>query len=190
MRSRGLSGLANCAPGPKLSTAGPTGPEGRPAVTEISRIPVRDLRGERQAVRRADGDRAMIQREDRRERAERHTGYAVYWLYLTSPFSIGVTGLIGLLMAAARKGDATPVNGSHFRFQVWTFWSALLASATGGAWAALGSIASVGGAAGGGELVLAGAGLAALAGIGFMGASIFGLSRLVSREPVGRLSES
>ena len=154
------------------------------------RIPVRDLRAERQALQRTDGQRALIEREDRRERAERHTGYAVYWLYLTAPFSVGVTGLIGLLMASGKAAEASPVNGSHFRFQVWSFWSTLLASLIGGGWAAVGGIASVAGAAGGGELALAGAGLAAVSAISFMGASVFGLSRLVSREPVGRLSES
>ena len=151
------------------------------------RIPVRDIRAERVALRRQADERALLRHGDRRDRRERHAGYAVYWMYLVSPLSGGVTALVGLLMASARAAEAGEVAASHFRFQVRAFWGAFLAALTGGAWAAIGGIASVGGAEGGGALALAGAGLAAASGVGFMAASILGLSRLVSRTPMGRL---
>ncbi len=68
-----------------------------------------------------------------------------------------------------------------------TFWGAFLGALTGGAWATIGGIASVAGNSGGGALALAGAGLAALSGMGFYAASLFGLTRLSAREPMGRL---
>ena len=157
-------------------------------MSEIAcRIPVRDLSAERRALQAADQQRALAERRRRRERGERQAGYAVYWMYLVSPFSLGVTTLIGLLMAASRAPDATPVNASHFRFQVGTFWGSFLGALTGGAWAALGGIASVAGHASGGELALTGAALAALSGAGFYAASLLGLTRLSAREPMGRL---
>jgi len=152
-----------------------------------SRIPVRDLTVERRMLQAQDQQRALAVRRERRERSERHAGYAVYWLYLTAPFSLGITSVIGLLMAASRAPDAEPVNASHFRFQLGTFWGSFLGALTGGAWAAVGGIASVAGDPSGGALALAGGGLAALSGIGFYAASLLGLTRLSAREPMGRL---
>ena len=160
-------------------------------MSEIAcRIPVRDLASERTALQAIDQQRALAVRRQRRERSERHAGYAVYWMYLVSPFSFGVTTLIGLLMAASRAPDAEPVNASHFRFQVGTFWGSFLGALTGAAWATVGGIASVAGDPLGGQLALAGGGLAALSGIGFYAASLLGLTRLSSREPMGRLERA
>jgi uncharacterized membrane protein len=184
----GLSGLANCAPRSKLSTKAKPGPEVISALSEIAcRIPVRNLAEERRALRLQDEERARLRRLQRRERSERHAGYGVYWLYLTAPFSAGITALIGLLMASSRAPDAAPLNATHFRFQVWSFWSSFLAGLTGGAWAITGGVASVAGDAGGAQLALAGGGLAALSAMGFFAASLFGLTRLSSRAPMGRL---
>ena len=129
----------------------------------------------------------MLALQERRVRGERHAGYAVYWMYLLSPLSLGVTSLVGLLMASARSPEAEPVNRSHFRFQVRTFWASLGAGLTGGAWAGLGGLASVAGNASGGELALAGGGLVAASVMGFFGASLVGLSRLASGGPMGQL---
>ena len=157
-------------------------------MSEIAcRIPVRDLSVERRMLQAQDEQRALAVRRERQERSERHAGYAVYWLYLTAPFSLGVTALVGLLMAASRGPDAAPLNATHFRFQVGTFWGSFLGALTGGAWAAIGGIAAVAQQAGGAELALAGGGLAALSGIGFYAASLLGLTRLSAREPMGRL---
>lgn len=120
------------------------------------------------------------------EDADRGAGMAIYGLYLLSPLTVGVSGLGGLLWAATRSKRAASRLGTHFRYQVWTFGSALGTAMTGGLWSALGGLASVGDrAGGGGELVLAGAGLAVASGVGFMAASLFGLSRLASHEPIG-----
>jgi uncharacterized membrane protein len=124
-----------------------------------------------------------IQAQDPEAR-ERAAGMVIYGLYLASPLTVGVSGLVGLLMAASRSKRAGRRLASHFRYQVWTFGSAFGAATAGGLWAALGGIASVSSRTGG-DLALAGAGLAAASGIGFMAASIFGLSRLASHEPIG-----
>jgi uncharacterized membrane protein len=157
-------------------------------LSEITcRIPFRDATGERRALTAADDQRALQARLQRRERSERHAGYAIYWLFLTAPFSLGVTAVVGLLMAASQAPAAAPLNASHFRFQVGTFWGSFLGALTGGAWATIGGIASVSGDPAGGALALAGAGLAVLSGMGFYAASLFGLTRLSAREPMGRL---
>ena len=154
-----------------------------------ARIPVRDLRAEGRSqqlvAREQDQHRRAVVRQERQERSERHAGYAIYWMYLLSPLTAGVSTLVGLLMASARSTDAAPVNASHFRYQVRSFWTAFLTAVTGGAWAAVGGIASVAGNASGGELALAGGGLAALSGMGFFAASLFGLTRLTSRGAIG-----
>ncbi|MDP8915703.1 MAG: hypothetical protein M3M95_00580 [Pseudomonadota bacterium] len=120
------------------------------------------------------------------DEGERATGMMIYGLYLLSPLTVGVSGLGGLLWAASKSKRAVSRLGTHFKYQVWTFGAALGAALTGGLWSALGGIASLGDrTGGGGELALAGAGLAVLSGVGFMAASIFGLSRLASHEPIG-----
>jgi len=153
------------------------------------RIPVRDAAAERRELWRREEERRLVQHQERRARGERHAGYAVYWLYLMSPFTVGITALVGLLMAADRIREAEPVNATHFRFQVKTFWGSLLGALTGGAWAAIGGIGAAAGEGGGVDLALAGGGLAALSWMGFFVASLFGLTRLTSREPVGRLEQ-
>lgn len=118
------------------------------------------------------------------EAGERATGLVIYGLYLAAPLTVGVTGLVGLLMAASRSKRAGRRLASHFRYQVWTFGSAFGAATAGGLWAVLGGVASVSSRTGG-DLALAGGALAAASGIGFMAASIFGLTRLASHEPIG-----
>lgn len=124
-------------------------------------------------------------RADRAERSDRRAAQAVYWLYLAAPFSAGITGLVGVLMASGRRARAGATAASHFRFQTWTFGASAGAALTGGLWAALGGMATVADRTGG-DLVLAGAALAATSGIGFMGASLFGLGKAASGDPIGR----
>lgn len=120
------------------------------------------------------------------EQAERNAGMLIYTLYLVAPLTAGISGLGGLLMAASRSKRGGSRLATHFRYQVWTFGSALGAAMAGGLWAALGGIASLADrTGGGGELLLAGMSLAALSGVGFMAATLFGLSRLASHEPIG-----
>ncbi|MEJ2142231.1 MAG: hypothetical protein P8Y24_07725 [Gammaproteobacteria bacterium] len=49
----------------------------------------------------------------------------VYILYLVS-ILIGVTGLIGVIMAYVNRGDATDWLKSHYQFQIRTFWIGFL----------------------------------------------------------------
>lgn len=118
------------------------------------------------------------------EETERNTGLVIYGLYLASPLTLGVSGLVGLLMAASKAGRAGGKAASHFRYQVWTFGGALGASLTGGLWATLGGLATLADRTGG-DLALAGGALAIGSGLAFLGASAFGLSRLASHEPIG-----
>lgn len=125
---------------------------------------------------------------DPRDEAERTAGMVIYGLYLAAPLSAGVTGLIGMLMASSRRKRAGALSATHFRYQVWSFWSALGAAATGGFWAATGSWATLADRTGGG-LVFAGAALATVASVGFVGAAAYGLSRIAARDPIGGDSE-
>ncbi|WP_432696174.1 DUF4870 family protein [Marinobacterium sp. YM272] len=49
----------------------------------------------------------------------------VYILYLVG-LVVGVTALVGLVMAYINKGDSDSVAASHYRFQIRTFWIGLL----------------------------------------------------------------
>jgi uncharacterized membrane protein len=50
---------------------------------------------------------------------------AVYILYLAS-FFIGITGVIGLVIAYVKIDGADPLLRSHYQFQIRTFWIGLL----------------------------------------------------------------
>jgi uncharacterized membrane protein len=121
----------------------------------------------------------------REERSDRNAALTVYWLYLVAPFTAGITGLIGALIASGRRARSAPLTATHFRHQVWTFGAATGAALTGGFWASVGGIATVADRTGG-DLVLAGAALSTTAGIGFLASTIFGLTRASGGEPIGR----
>jgi uncharacterized membrane protein len=123
-----------------------------------------------------------------REDADRTVGTLVYAAYLASPLTLGVSALVGALVAAGRRDQAGPVAASHFRFQVWTFWLAAGAVAAGALWFTLGGVHALAANRGdGGWLAIAGAALCGAAAVGYLGASLYGLSRLMARSPVGRL---
>ena len=48
--------------------------------------------------------------------------YVVYALMFAAPFVVGLTGLIGVVIAYVRKPEAPPLEASHYRFQIRTFW--------------------------------------------------------------------
>ena len=101
--------------------------------------------------------------------------------------TFGLSALGGMVVAARRREQAAPVAATHFRFQLWTFWGAALALAAGALWAFLGGAQTTGtGDSDGAWLALAGLGLCAAAGVGYLAATVYGLSRLLSRSPVGR----
>ncbi|GAA5218559.1 DUF4870 family protein [Corallincola platygyrae] len=54
-------------------------------------------------------------------------GHVVYGLFAAS-FLIGITGLVGVIIAHVKRGDvaADSVLASHFRWQIRTFWFGFL----------------------------------------------------------------
>lgn len=58
------------------------------------------------------------------------TAKIVYVLYLVS-LAIGVTSLIGVIVAYVNVGDAPEPLRSHYRFQIRTFWIGILYSVLG-----------------------------------------------------------
>lgn len=54
----------------------------------------------------------------------------IYILYLAS-LVLGVTSLVGVIMAYVNVGDAPEPLKSHYRFQIRTFWIGLLYGAIG-----------------------------------------------------------
>ena len=56
---------------------------------------------------------------------------AIYALYAIS-VAVGVTAVIGVVLAYMARGDAPNWLASHYRFQIRTFWLLLLFSIIGG----------------------------------------------------------
>ncbi len=61
----------------------------------------------------------------RHDPAEGDAAKAVYILYLVSLIA-GVTSIIGLIMAYVYRADAPEWVKTHYRFQIRSFWIALL----------------------------------------------------------------
>ena len=122
-----------------------------------------------------------------RENADRAAGTLVYGLYLAAPVTFGLSGLAGSFVALRRRHDAGPVAGSHFRYQLWTFWTAVFALGAGALWAVLGGVQTTGTGDGDGAwLALSGLALCGAAGVGYLAATVYGLARLLSRSPIRR----
>jgi uncharacterized membrane protein len=49
----------------------------------------------------------------------------VYALYLAS-YLVGITAIVGIIIAHVKQADADPVALTHFRYQTRTFWYCLL----------------------------------------------------------------
>jgi len=56
------------------------------------------------------------------EEDERNLAYVVYALLFVSPFSMGLTALIGAGLAYLKKRDCTSYVQTHFRYQIKNFW--------------------------------------------------------------------
>ncbi len=65
------------------------------------------------------------------------TAKIIYILYLVS-LVLGVTALVGLVMAYVNVGDAPDPLRSHYRFQIRTFWIGLLYGVAGAILAVVG----------------------------------------------------
>ena len=55
----------------------------------------------------------------------------VYILYLAA-YAVGITALIGVIIAHVQVGSADPMLASHYRFQIRTFWIGVLYWIVGG----------------------------------------------------------
>src|SRR5579871_3757371 len=49
----------------------------------------------------------------------------VYILYLVA-YAVGITSIIGVIIAHIQVGEADPLLASHYRFQIRTFWVGVL----------------------------------------------------------------
>ncbi|MFT3996318.1 MAG: hypothetical protein QM667_02850 [Asticcacaulis sp.] len=56
------------------------------------------------------------------EEDERNLAYVVYALLFVSPFSMGLTALIGAGLAYLKKRDCVSYVQTHFRYQIKNFW--------------------------------------------------------------------
>jgi uncharacterized membrane protein len=65
------------------------------------------------------------------EDTKKSTALIVYILYLAS-LVVGVTGLVGVIIAYVVKGDAPEWLKSHYSFLIRTFWIGLLIGFIGG----------------------------------------------------------
>ncbi len=63
--------------------------------------------------------------EKAKERGAAKLALIIYILYLAS-FVIGLTGIIGLIMAYVNKSDAPNWLQSHYQYQIRTFWIGFL----------------------------------------------------------------
>ena len=57
--------------------------------------------------------------------SQKNTVNLVYILYLCSLF-IGITSIIGVVLAYINKGNASPLLRSHYQNQIGIFWKMLL----------------------------------------------------------------
>ena len=52
----------------------------------------------------------------------------VYILYFAAYVTVGITSVIGVIIAHVQVGTAEPMLASHYRFQIRTFWIGLCTS--------------------------------------------------------------
>ena len=62
--------------------------------------------------------------------ADAGTAKVIYILYLIG-IVVGITSIVGVIMAYVKKGDAPEWVQTHYRFQIRTFWIGLLYSVVG-----------------------------------------------------------
>lgn len=56
---------------------------------------------------------------------EKGYALAIYILYIIA-FFVGITALVGVIIAHVKKPTAPSIFQSHFQFQIYTFWIGLL----------------------------------------------------------------
>ena len=57
--------------------------------------------------------------------SDKQLALIVYVLYLVA-YVVGVTGLIGVIIAHVKIGSADPLLRTHYQFQIRTFWIGIL----------------------------------------------------------------
>ena len=124
--------------------------------------------------------------------------YIVYGLLFISPFTSGLTGLIGGVLAHVLKSPAVTIAQSHIRFQIKIFWISVIMMLPLIVGLLVGLTLFFTQLAAGVDVsqldapiwvipafVLTGL-LAAASWLWLLGASIFGLVRLANNRPIGR----
>lgn len=145
----------------------------------------------------SSGAGAASSSRDRKEVGEQVPAYIVYALLFISPFTGGIAGLIGGVLAHVLKGPARSIAQSHIRFQLKIFWVAvvlvlpLLIGLVTGLTSFLMELV------GGADIttmtvepwvipavIVAGL-MAGASWLWQLGASVFGIARLASNRPIG-----
>ncbi len=129
---------------------------------------------------------------------ERVPAYVVYGLLFIAPFTSGLTGLIGGVLAHVLKGPGVSIAQSHIRFQIKIFWISIMMMLPLVVGLLVGLTLFFTQLAAGVDVsqldapiwvipafALIGL-LAAASWLWLLGASIFGLVRLAGNRPIGR----
>jgi uncharacterized membrane protein len=130
----------------------------------------------------------------------------IYVLYFVAPFFCGLTGLVGAVVAYVRRPLAQGLEQSHYAFQIRILWTVLAIFLLALVGAAIGVLLLIGQRANGmgdyfeptriwrdaaftgGLVLVVVSGLALVADVlWLMLASVFGVARLLSNEPIGRI---
>jgi uncharacterized membrane protein len=131
----------------------------------------------------------------RSEEVDRNLALLAYGLLFIGVFCAGLSALVAVAIAYARRKQAAPLIANHYRFQVFVFWvgfvPALLAGLCGMAAVVsllVGLLADPAKPPVGGILSFAGVGvaLAVAAGMWLMVTSLFGFIRLASQQTIGQ----
>ena len=67
----------------------------------------------------------MIRPEGQPAVSNNQLALVVYVLYFVA-YAVGITALIGVIIAHVQVGSAEPMLASHYRFQIRTFWIGVL----------------------------------------------------------------
>ena len=67
----------------------------------------------------------MMDTDNTAQKNNTHLAKVIYFLFIVSTI-VGITGIIGLIMAYVFKDDAEDWLQTHYRFQIRTFWIGLL----------------------------------------------------------------
>ena len=136
---------------------------------------------------------------NRSEEVDRNLALLAYGLLFAGVFCAGLSALVAVAIAYARRRQCTPLVASHHRFQVFIFWVGFVPALLAGLCAmaavvslVLGLLSDPGKPPVAGILGFAGLGvaLAIAAGGWLMATSLFGFIRLASHQVIGQTARS